>query len=381
MNSLFWYPPAETRIAAKAFVDALLGKNSDFEKDLRSYLGVDRCILGSSGRALMTLLFRALKAADIRNRDEVLVPAYTCYSVAASIVKAGLKISVYDLDPQTLRPDTGSLKNAAGSRTLAIVYQHLFGIPQPGEDFQDISIRHDIPIIEDAAQGLGGFLNSKPLGAMGDFSILSFGRGKPLPIGAGGALTGKTDILDAIPALDSMKGLERLVTGAAVQALSHPLLYGIMEKLPLGLGKTVFDPGFAISGMPSTMKALAGSSLAGLEPFNAHRRTIAGVYQSSLDSARTVKEQAGAAPVYTRFPFFAGSKAISPQLYRLGVRRMYPQSITAEPVIRKHLVNPGMSAPGAVQIAKNLVTLPTHGRITLSIARKIIALLQEEFHC
>ena len=381
MNPLFWYPPAETRISPKSFIDALLGKNHDFEKDLCSYLGVENCILGNSGRAMMTLLLRALKTADARNRDEVLIPAYTCYSVAASVVKAGLKISVYDLDPQTLRPDRDSLKNAAGNKTLAIVYQHLFGIPQSREDFHDIAVEHGIPLIEDAAQGLGGLLNGKPLGTMGDFGIFSFGRGKPLPIGAGGALTGRKDILDAVPIMSSAKGVRRLVTSAAVQALSHPFLYGIMEKLPLGLGKTVFNPGFTISGMPSMMKRLAKSSLAGMESLNAHRRTIAGIYQARLDSARRVKEHAGSLPVYTRFPFFAGPKAISPQLYRLGVRRMYPEAISEEPVIRTYLANSDQPAPGAKQIAESLVTLPTHSRITPPIARIIAAGLQEEYHC
>lgn len=381
MNSLFWYPPAETRISARSIVDALLGKNDDFEKDLCSYLDVESCILGNSGRALMTLLLRTLKKADTDNRDEVLIPAYTCYSVAASVVKAGLKISVYDLDPQTLRPDRDSLKRAAGGKTLAIVYQHLFGIPQPREDFHDIAVEHGIPLIEDAAQGLGGLLNGKPLGTMGDFGIFSFGRGKSLPIGAGGALTGRKDILDAVPIMSSAKGVRRLVTSAAVQALSHPFLYGIMEKLPLGLGKTVFNPGFTISGMPSMMKRLAKSSLAGMESLNAHRRTIAGIYQARLDSARRVKEHAGSLPVYTRFPFFAGPKAISPQLYRLGVRRMYPEAISEEPVIRTYLANSDQPAPGAKQIAESLVTLPAHSRITPSIARIIAAGLQEEYHC
>lgn len=381
MNSLFWYPPAETRISARSIVDALLGKNDDFEKDLCSYLDVESCILGNSGRALMTLLLRTLKKADTDNRDEVLIPAYTCYSVAASVVKAGLKISVYDLDPQTLRPDRDSLKRAAGNKTLAIVYQHLFGIPQPREDFHDIAVEHGIPLIEDAAQGLGGFLNSQPLGGMGDFSIFSFGRGKPLPIGTGGALAGKKQTLNAVPILSSAKGQGLLVLSMAVQALSHPLFYGIMEKLPLGLGKTVFDPGFAISGMPAAMKRLAKSSFAGMESLNVHRRTIAGTYQARLDRIRIVKVQDGSVPVYTRFPFFAGPKAVSSQLYRLGVRRMYPEAITEEPVIKTYLANPGQPVPGAKQIAKNLITLPTHSRTTLSIARRITEVLQEEYHC
>lgn len=194
-------------------------------------------------------------------------------------------------------------------------------------------------------------------------------------------MTGRKDILDAVPIMSSAKGVRRLVTSVAVQALSYPFLYGIMEKLPLGLGKTVFDPGFTISGMPSMMKILSKSSLAGMESLNAHRRTIAGIYQARLDSARRVKEHAGSLPVYTRFPFFAESKLVSSQLYRLGVRRMYPEAISEEPVIRTYLANSDQPAPGAKQIAESLVTLPTHSRITPPIARIIAAGLQEEYHC
>ncbi|MDL1962441.1 MAG: DegT/DnrJ/EryC1/StrS family aminotransferase, partial [Deltaproteobacteria bacterium] len=94
-----WYPPAEVKIPWPAIFDSLLSSSSDFKKYLYDYLQVKYCILGNSGRAVLYLLLETLKRKDEERRDEVLIPGYTCYSVAASAAKAGLKIRVYDIDP------------------------------------------------------------------------------------------------------------------------------------------------------------------------------------------------------------------------------------------------------------------------------------------
>jgi dTDP-4-amino-4,6-dideoxygalactose transaminase len=118
-----------------------------------------------------------------------------------------------------------------------------------------------------------------------------------------------------------------------------------------------------------------------MEACNVHRRAVADVYKSRMDTARMVKEPEGSTPVYTRFPLFAGHSSIGSQLYRFGVRRMYPRAISDEPAIQSFLARPGRPTPGARQIAESLITLPTHSRITPSIAHEISALLQEEHSC
>ena len=76
-----------------------------------------------------------LKKKHDGKRKEVIIPGYTCYSVAAAVAKAGLKIQVYDLDPGTFEPNIDSLERTISKkRTLAIVHQHLFGIPTAIED-------------------------------------------------------------------------------------------------------------------------------------------------------------------------------------------------------------------------------------------------------
>src|SRR5688572_17296285 len=91
----------------------------------------------ASGRAAMTLILQALaKAANDPRRDEVLVPAYTCYSVPASIARAGLRFRLVDVDPRTLGMDPAALETSDFSRVLAVVTSNLYGIP------------NDLPAIE-----------------------------------------------------------------------------------------------------------------------------------------------------------------------------------------------------------------------------------------
>ena len=383
MNPLFWYPPAETRISPRSFIDALLGKNHDFEKDLCSYLGIENCILGNSGRAMMTLLLRALKTADARNRDEVLIPAYTCYSVAASVVKAGLKIRVYDLDPDTFHPDVFSLKQQAGDRTLAIVAQHLFGIPSPLDELKATAEDVHAYLVEDAAQALGGTLKGKHVGTIGDFGFFSFGRGKPLPLGHGGALVAKdpeTVRKIALPGRAG-KGYGGLFTSMATRFLSNKRLYGIMEALPLGLGETVFDPGFEISPMREMTGRLGSAALNELDRSNKHRRTISGFYSSMLHNCGIVPVPDGACPIYARFPLMSDGAGIPDELRRLGVRRMYPRALADEPAIRKFFADDKAASPGATRIAERLVTLPTHSGISAEVAETIAERIKDGLIC
>ena len=134
-KNLTWYPPAETRIPWSAIFSAFTRPAGNFKDELCNYLDVNHCILSDSARALLFKVLETLKTHDGGQRDEVVIPGYTCYSVAASCAKANLKVRVYDLDPMTLQPDFNSLRKATSEKTLAIIFQHLFGIPTSGYKF------------------------------------------------------------------------------------------------------------------------------------------------------------------------------------------------------------------------------------------------------
>ncbi len=364
---MLWYPPAETKISLKEIFRSLFVGNDDLEGELRKFLRVDFCALANSGRSLLTLLLGVLKQRN-SERDEVLIPGYTCYSVAASIAKAGLKIAVYDLDPGTLWPDLDSVRKHAGRKTAAIIVQHLFGIPTPINSMQEIAEDRGAFLIEDAAQGLGGKLQNRPLGVSGDFGLFSFGRGKPLPLGCGGALVGRDlNIIDQITLQGKKKGLAEILMTAATQVLSNPAIYGILEALPLGLGRTVFNPNFQVAPMPVFMMRLGKRSLAGIETMNAHRRKIAGIYTDIIGkSSFAVADDS--LPVFSRYPLKVGMGDIPQDLLRMGVRRMYPKAIFEESNIRPYLAHPSSLTPQAANLAREIVTLPTHCRISQNLA-------------
>ncbi len=369
---LTWYPPAETRIPASAILSAIISEEHDFKKVLCNYLGVKQCVLGNSGRALLYLLLKTLKRKGSGIRDEVLIPGYTCYSVAASVAKAGLKIRVYDLNPRTLAPDTNSFKKGASGKTLAIIYQHLFGIPTAVHDLKKTAMDTGAYLIEDSAQALGCAVTGRPLGSMGDFGFYSFGRGKPLPVGCGGALIGRDeDTLSELDLKSRDKGYASLMALAVSQILSKPSLYWLPEMLPLGLGETIFEPDFDVSNMPLLAQKLADKSMSVLDDLNTHRRHITNVYNKSFDHEYLIPFPDGATPVNTRLPLMAGPKPVPKELKRLGVRRMYPKSITDEETIKPYLAKQQVPTFGASKIAQNLITLPTHLGISENLAKEI----------
>ncbi len=97
-------------------------------EELRRTLGVEHAWLVSSGRAALTLILRAL--AELSGRSRVIIPAYTCYSVPAAIVRAGLDIVPCDIDAATLDFAYEELEaRLSEAPALCVVSTHLFGLP------------------------------------------------------------------------------------------------------------------------------------------------------------------------------------------------------------------------------------------------------------
>ena len=379
-NALAWYPPAEARIPFATLIAAMRMRSMTFEREFSKFSGTEHCVFANSGRSLLTLLLRALKKKADPNRFEVVIPGYTCYSVAASVVRAGLSIKVYDLNPRTLVPDSESVKQAIGHRTLAIVAQHLFGIPTDISEIKNLGKGIGAVLIEDAAQGLGGSFKGHPLGTMGDFGIYSFGRGKPLPLGHGGALIGGDGITLEGIRLNAVRFEPLyLMTIALTQIMSSPRLYGFAEMLPLGLGRNVFDPSFPVSAMAPSVQRLGAICLPHLKGLNTHRRRIAKVYGEIIDEDGVIPVPPNSRAVLARFPVMAKSGGLSEKLVRFGVRRMYPRAICDEPAIKSHITTGQIPTPGASNIAEKLITLPTHTGITASFAREIALKAREAY--
>ena len=126
--------------------------------------------------------------AGIKKGDEVIMPSYTFVSTANAFALRGAKIIFVDIRPDTMNIDETKIEAAITSKTRAIVPVHYAGVGCEMDTIMDIANRHDLLVIEDAAQGVMATYKGKALGAIGDFGNYSFHETKNYSMGEGGAL-------------------------------------------------------------------------------------------------------------------------------------------------------------------------------------------------
>lgn len=126
--------------------------------------------------------------ADIKPGDEVIMPSYTFVSTANAFVVRGAKIVFVDIRPDTMNIDETLIESAITSKTKAIVPVHYAGISCEMETICNIAKKHNLFVIEDAAQGVMSYYKGKALGSIGDFGCYSFHETKNYSMGEGGAI-------------------------------------------------------------------------------------------------------------------------------------------------------------------------------------------------
>lgn len=148
--------------------------------------------LSVSHALLTTSCTHALEMAavltGVGEGDEVIMPSYTFVSTANAFVQRGARIVFTDIRPDTMNLDERLLEEAITARTRVIVPVHYAGVACDMDAILDTARRHDIQVVEDAAQGITSRYNGKPLGTIGDYGCLSFHETKNLTMGEGGAL-------------------------------------------------------------------------------------------------------------------------------------------------------------------------------------------------
>lgn len=265
-------PPATAPIRFKDIVSGLAGLFGStqtvqrFVAELKESFGVRHCFVVSSGTASLVLVLQALKELH-PDRDEVLVPAYTCYSVPAAVVKSGLRVRLCDLAPGSLDFDHDCLeKQLDNPRLLCVIPTHLFGLPADVERVKDSASRRGIFVVEDAAQAMGGTWHGKILGTQGDAGFFSMGRGKSFSTVEGGIILTNNDSIGqaiakqiaAIPGYGAFDCLKLIIYAVALSVLSHPRLFWIPKSLPfLRLGETQFNTSIPIRRISSFQAGLA----------------------------------------------------------------------------------------------------------------------------
>lgn len=126
--------------------------------------------------------------SNIQPGDEEIMPSYTFVSTADAFVLRGAKVIFVDIRPETMNIDERLIEEAVTERTKAIVPVHYAGVACKMDEICDIAKRHNLFVIEDAAQGVMSFYKGRPLGTLGDYGCYSFHETKNYSMGEGGAL-------------------------------------------------------------------------------------------------------------------------------------------------------------------------------------------------
>ena len=137
----------------------------------------------------------AVVALGLGDGDEVIMPSFTIISCASALVRVGATPVLIDSDPLTWNIDVSAIEAKITSRTKAIMIVHIYGLPCDLDPILDLAKKHNLKIIEDAAEMHGQTYKGRPCGSFGDISIFSFYPNKHITTGEGGMIVTNSDEL------------------------------------------------------------------------------------------------------------------------------------------------------------------------------------------
>ena len=401
-------PPAAAPIGIIEIVSGVRGifhgqkELERFRSELKEQFGVKHCFLVSSGKAAFALILQALKEL-FPARDDVIIPAFTCYTVPSSVIRAGLRLRLCDLHPDSLDFDFAKLSamlsqapipaNDAGGpvkKLLAVVPTHLFGFPSDVRKLRELIQDRGVTVVEDAAQAMGEIWDGRKLGTLGDISFFSLGRGKAFSAVEGGIiLTDRDDIAEVLNRrVGSLSGygfpqlISVVAKAAALMIFTHPLLFWIPRSVPfLRLGETLFDPHFEILKMSPFQAGLTANWMGRLQEMRDARKANGRRWLGIIGEigGRGLCFQLSQLLSLLRFPIRIRDVEKRKTLLResategAGIMPVYPESINRLSELRGDVPLEGF--PVAERCARELVTLPTHGYVTQKDATVVRRLL------
>jgi perosamine synthetase len=164
----------------------------DFERSFAEFCGTKYALTVSNGT---TGLHLALLAVGIGPGDEVIIPDLTFIATANAIAYTGARPVMVDIEPETLCLDPGAVERAITPRTRAIIPVHLYGHPAAMDAINAIASKHDLVVIEDAAEAHGARYRGKRVGSLGRCGVFSFYGNKIITTGEGGMITTNDEVL------------------------------------------------------------------------------------------------------------------------------------------------------------------------------------------
>lgn len=313
-----------------------------FEREFAARVGRRHAIAVCNGSFAIDA---AVAALGLGPGDEVILPSFTIISCASAIVRAGATPVVVDSDPVTWNMDPAQVEAHIGPRTRAIMVVHLYGLPADMAPLLALAERHDLRLIEDAAEMHGQTWRGRPCGSFGDISTFSFYPNKHVTTGEGGMVVCDDDALAA-----RCRKLRNLAFEPGRRFVHEELGWNLrMSNLQAAVGCAQLERLDAFvtrkRGMGARYTARL-QDLPGLQlplPRNADAENIYWVYGMVLDD---------------RLPFDAAEA-----IRRLGARgiscRPFFWPMHEQPVLRRMGMFDGLRLPVAERLARRGFYLPS----------------------
>lgn len=380
------------RLSFRSFVNSSKKPQHQLTENLSKYLGQKYIHLFDSGRVSFYFL---LKALGIQKEDEVIIQAFTCSVVPASILWTGATPIFVDID-KTYNLDPKDLKNKITPKTKAVVVQHTFGTPANIDEIQKICRQNKIILIEDCAHGLGNNYKNQKLGSFGKASFYSFGRDKVISGIWGGAISTNDPIINQ-KIEELTKSFPERKNNWTFQTLIYPILMfkiiqtysffnlgkflhfvlrrsGILSDAITPSEKKAETPNIFYKNLPSPICLLILNQLKKIDSLIQHRQKLAFFYSQQF------KTEYNSNSSYLRFPLqienpnklrsFAASKNII-----LG--DWYSTVITPKDIELSKFGYIKNSCPKAEKLTDLIVNLPTNPNISQKEAKKIVTIIEQ----
>lgn len=262
----------------------IMGKTViDFEKAFAEYVGVKHAISVGNGTDGLVI---ALKAMGIGEGDEVITTPFTFFATAEAISAVGGTPVFVDVYKDTFNIDVTKIEEKINSKTKAIMPVHIFGQCADMDEINEIAKKHNLLVIEDACQAIGGKYKGRNVGSLGDAAVFSFFPTKNLGCaGDGGMIVTNNDDIATIA-----KALKAHGSGENGQK-AYNLLNNIEEEVQKaeGANDTVYNPlkyyNYLIgynSRLDAIQAAILNVKIKEIDNWNAKRREVAEIYNEAL---------------------------------------------------------------------------------------------------
>jgi dTDP-4-amino-4,6-dideoxygalactose transaminase len=212
---------AVTRVLDRGILSGPFAPESmALQEEFARYVGAKHALLTHCGTSALVV---ALAAAGVRAGDEVIVPAYSFVATPLAVVLVGAVPVFADVDPETGCLEPAAAEAAVTSRTRAIMPVHMHGCAADMAALLEVARRHDLVVVEDAAQAHGATFGGKAVGAIGAAGGFSLQSSKNLSAGEGGLFVTNDDALAAEAGAVRNFGQELAPIDAATYDLTRPL--------------------------------------------------------------------------------------------------------------------------------------------------------------